>query len=162
MKRNDSYINNLTIGSKIIGSHQSTDFKKLLDIFLKLIGEHPVIDIWFIQEIRFVSQEQFTYINTILKQHNAQLRMHHFKDLTGFLIHSPHAKLKFNINEQEIYHTPHFEGRISILAITLITNENILLINNYLHSGDMDAQMTLLNAFTKYIANLKKNIPITI
>ena len=71
MKRNDSYINNLTIGSKNIGSHQFTDFKKLFDIFLKLIGEHPVIDIWFIQEIRFVSQEQFTYINTILKQHNA-------------------------------------------------------------------------------------------
>ena len=44
-----------------------------------------MIDIWFIQEIRFVSQEQFNYINKILKQHNAQLRMHHFEDLTGFL-----------------------------------------------------------------------------
>ena len=118
MKRNDSYITSLTIGSKSIGSYQTTDFKKLLDIFLKLIGEHPVIDIWFIQEIRFVSQEQFTYINTILKQHNAQLRMHHFKDLTGFLIHSPHAKLKFKINENENHQTTHFEGRISILEIT--------------------------------------------
>ena len=65
MKRNEPYINSLTIGSKNIGSHQSTDFKKLLDIFLKLIGEHPAIDIWFIQEIRFVSQEQFAYINNI-------------------------------------------------------------------------------------------------
>ncbi|CAX45025.1 transposon polyprotein (fragment), putative, partial [Candida dubliniensis CD36] len=115
------------------------------------------------------SRNQIRITGTIyLYQYNikatqcTQLKTHNFEDLTGFLIHSPHAKLKFNINEQEIYHTPHFEGRISILAITLITNENILLINNYLHSGDMDAQMTLLNAFTKYIANLKKNIPITI
>ena len=61
-----------------------------------------MIDIWFIQEIRFVSQEQFNYINKILKQHNAQLRMHHFEDLTGFLIHSPHAKLKFKIKTMTI------------------------------------------------------------
>ena len=162
MRRNESYINSLTIGSKSIGSHQSADFKKLLDIFLKLIGEHLMIDIWFIQEVRFVSQEQFNYINKILKQHNAQLRMHHFEDLTGFLIHSPHAKLKFKINDNDNHQTTHFEGCISILDIKLITNEDITLINNYLHSGDMDAQMTLLNAFTKYIANLKKNIPITI
>ena len=155
MKRNESYINSLTIGSKNIGSHQSTDFKKLLDIFLKLIGEHLMIDIWFIQEIRFVSQEQFNYINKILKQHNAQLRMHHFEDLTGFLIHSPHAKLKFKIKDNDNHHTTYFEGRISILEITLITNEDITLINNYLHSGNMDAQMTLLKAFIKYIANLK-------
>ena len=105
-----------------------------------------------------MSQEQFNYYQQNIKTTQCtQLKMHNFEDLTNSLIHSPHAKLKFNINEQEIYHTPHFEGRISILAITLITNENILLINNYLHSGDMDAQMTLLNAFTKYIANLKKH-----
>ena len=47
--------------------------------------------------------------------------------------------------------TQHFEGRISILDITLITNEDITLINNYLHSGNMDAQMTLLKAFIKYM-----------
>ena len=98
--RNESYINSLTIGSKTLAAINPLISRNYLIYSLKLIGEHLMIDIWFIQEIRFVSQEQFNYINKILKQHNARLRMHHFEDLTGFLIHSPHAKLKFKNKRQ--------------------------------------------------------------
>ena len=110
----------------IMSSLCKKDFwNKFLAEVRQVMGNRKATNCRFLLEIRFVSQEQFAYINNIfLKHHNAQLSMNNFEDLMGFLIHSPHAKLKFTINKNKNYQTPHFEGRISILDIILmITNE---------------------------------------
>lgn len=140
-----NYLNHFKIASRNIGSRLSAKtVAPIRDIILELTTSNPEVDIWMIQEIRLHSQLQLQQLTNTLKSKNIMVIMHHYSDLTAFIIFSPYKELKFDLLEltnEEIFNA---ENRVSSLSLRLFSGELVLLLNFYLTSGNYNAQKTIM------------------
>ncbi|CAX43512.1 polyprotein of L1-like non-LTR retrotransposon [Candida dubliniensis CD36] len=152
-----NYLNHFKIASRNIGSRLSSKtVAPIRDIILELTTSNPEVDIWMIQEIRLYNQLQLQQLKNTLKSKNIMVIMHHYSDLTAFIVFSPYQELKFDLLEltnEEIINVAH---RVSSLSIRLFSGESVLLLNFYLPSGNYNAQKTIMESVSAQLSNLQK------